>query len=252
VALIPNDTRDNGSQDPSQSDFNLDADGYPMSMQGENAAAGKTFTEIDALFNNALPYLYYPAGQYILLYDGQGTFAFQGDATEDLASSTAGRIVLNDFSPSTNGIRVEITSTDPSHTGDYINNIRLVYAPYESLLDSGEIFNPAFVNVIKPFSLVRFMGWDNTNYATSYNGTADPTVVNSGNWSDRDTSPFVFWGHRCAATRCAGQKTGPQRMGAEVGRLKPDPFGIGLHEVADRLVGEPCGAEPAALRDGPE
>ena len=185
---------DNGFQTPSQSEFNLNANGYPMSMQGENAAAGVTFTEIDTLVDGALPYPYYPAGQYILLYDGQGTFAFVGDATEDVASSTPGRIVLNDGNPTSNGIRVEITSTDPNHTGDYINNMRIVYAPYKSLLDGGELFNPTFINIIKPFSVLRFMDWGFTNNATAYNGTPDPTINNDGNWADRDTPSYVFWG----------------------------------------------------------
>jgi hypothetical protein len=55
-----------------------------------------------------------------------------------------------------------------------------------------------------------------------------------------------------AAARCAGQEAGAQGMGAELGPLEPDPFGIGLHDAADGLVGEPLGAEPAALGYGPE
>jgi hypothetical protein len=41
-------------------------------------------------------------------------------------------------------------------------------------------------------------------------------------------------------------------MGAEVGRLEADALGIGLDDVAHALIGEPLGAEPAALGDGAE
>lgn len=50
----------------------------------------------------------------------------------------------------------------------------------------------------------------------------------------------------------AGQEAGAQGMGAEVGRLEPNPLGIGLHDAAHALIGEPLGAEPAALGDGAE
>jgi hypothetical protein len=38
------------------------------------------------------------------------------------------------------------------------------------------------------------MDWGNTNSATAYNGTADPTIINSGNWSDRTASTSAMWG----------------------------------------------------------
>ncbi len=178
----------------SQSVLNLDANGYPTSMQGAGSAAGVTYTDISTLLNDGLPYPYYPAGQYIILYDGQGTISCGYDATEIVASSSPGREVCNVASPSVVGIQINITSTDPNHTGDYIRNIRVVQAQYKSLLDSGEIFNPTFISIIKPFSLLRFMDWGNTNGATSYNGTNDPTIVNSGNWSDRTTPSSAMWG----------------------------------------------------------
>jgi hypothetical protein len=39
-------------------------------------------------------------------------------------------------------------------------------------------------------------------------------------------------------------------MGAEVGRLEPNPRGIGLHDAANALISEPLSAEPAAFGDG--
>jgi hypothetical protein len=56
--------------------------------------------------------------------------------------------------------------------------------------------------------------------------------------------------HGGAAACCADQETGSQGMGAEIGR--PDPLGVCLHDAADRLIGEPLRAEPAAFGDGAE
>ena len=192
------DAKGNSYQD--SSDFNLDSNGYPTSMQGKGAAAGVTFTAFGALLNrnlgtnNLTSPPYYPAGEYVVLYDGQGTITYQFDGVKNVASSTPGRDVLEVSNPSNAGIEVNITSTDPNYTGNYIRNIRVVYAPYESLLDSGEIFNPTFIDRIKPFGTIRFMDWGDTNGATAYNGTADPTIINSGNWSDRTVQSDAFWG----------------------------------------------------------
>ena len=85
---------------------------------------------------------------------------------------------------------INITATDPQHTGNYIRNIRLVYAPTatntvidpnETLLANGEIFNPDFISRMAPFRTVRFMKWMNT--VSSF----------LANWSDRKTLSSAFW-----------------------------------------------------------
>ena len=66
---------------------------------------------------------------------------------------------------------INITATDPQHTGNNIRNIRLVYAPTatntmidpnETLLGQREIFQPDFIAASRPFRTVRFMKWMNT------------------------------------------------------------------------------------------
>jgi hypothetical protein len=43
----------------------------------------------------------------------------------------------------------------------------------------------------------------------------------------------------------AGEKSRPRGMGAEIGRFRADPLGVGFDEVANALIGETIGAEPA-------
>ncbi len=99
----------------------------------------------------------YRAGQYVVLYDGQGTLGYSGDAS--LVSSAPGRDVINVATPGSAGIMLTITSTDPNHTGNYIHNIRVVYATEESLLAAGNVFRPGFLSMLQKFHAMRFMQW---------------------------------------------------------------------------------------------
>ena len=122
---------------------------------------------------------YYPGGQYVVLYDGQGTLSYSFDAK--LVSSSPSRDVIN-VSPSASGILVKITSTDPQHTGNYVRNIRVVQAQYESTLDAGQVFNPVFLANLQNFRALRFMDWLRTNNSTL------------SSWSNRPLSTDAFWG----------------------------------------------------------
>ena len=163
-----------------QNVFQLDADGYPTSMVGVGPAAGQTFTGIDTLFFRNLGIAnpdytqvapFYPAGNYVFLYDGTGTFSFNFDATNsNIVASAPGRIVINVPVPSAAGILIQLTSTGSG--GNYAKNFRFVYSPdstgsvvgtREALLNSGEIFNPDFIDRTSPFKTLRFMDWMQTN-----------------------------------------------------------------------------------------
>jgi hypothetical protein len=118
----PNGTR----YDESSNVFQLDANGYPTSMNGIGPAAGLTFSEIDTLVLRGLtaPY-YYPAGNYVFLYDGTGTFNFQFDTNNsNIVSAAPGRIVINVPSPSAGGIQIQLTSTGSG--ASYAKNFRFV------------------------------------------------------------------------------------------------------------------------------
>ncbi|MGF1481228.1 MAG: LamG domain-containing protein [Cyanophyceae cyanobacterium] len=102
----------------------------------------------------------YPGGQYIVLYDGEGTIEYGFDARKDEAASQLGRDVLR-VTPSNSGIYLKITETDPNQTGDYIRNIRIVPEADEATY-TAEIFNPDFIENANDFEVFRFMDWMKT------------------------------------------------------------------------------------------
>jgi hypothetical protein len=119
----------------------------------------------------------YPSGQYVVLYDGQGTLSYMWDAT--LASSAPGRDVLN-VKASSGGVLLVITSTDPNHTGNYLRNIRLVKAENESSLANGGTYNPQFLNLLKNFRVLRGMDWLQTNGSKLVNWADRPHITDAG------------------------------------------------------------------------
>ena len=127
-----------------ESYLQLDSNGYPTTLVSSHQP--QQFTAVQVLLLRNLPNsnagtgLPYRAGQYVVLYDGQGTLGYSGDAS--LVSSAPGRDVINVTTPGSSGIMLSINATDPNHTGNYVHNIRVVYATEESLLASGNVFRP--------------------------------------------------------------------------------------------------------------
>ncbi len=110
---------------------------------------------------------FYPSGNYTLLYDGQGTIAFDlGSGT--VVSQAPGSMVVN-VPPGGVGIYLEVTSTNPT---DPIRNIRFIMPGFESTYLT-QPFHPAFLATFQNLRALRFMEWMLTN---------NSTVVN---WSDR-------------------------------------------------------------------
>jgi hypothetical protein len=144
----------------------LDANGYPTTLASTHQP--QQFNSVGVLLARSLPKSNggtgppYRAGRYVVLYEGKGTLSYAFDAA--LVSSSPGRDVINVATPTTGGgINIIITSTDPKHTGDYIRNIRVVYAAEESLLASGNIFRPGFLNLLQNFHALRLMQWLNVD-----------------------------------------------------------------------------------------
>jgi hypothetical protein len=139
-----------------EADLQLDSNGYPTSLVANpTPAGGQQFTYVQALLQCGAP-----AGQYTVTYQGEGTMAFRLGAT--LVSTSPGQYVIN-LDPSQGSGVLEIVSTDPNHTGDYIRNISVVPSSEESAYASGQTFNPAFIDAIKNFKVLRFMDWLDTN-----------------------------------------------------------------------------------------
>ena len=166
---------DTGEQDLLQ----LDANGWVTSLAGKDGRQ-VSFNAIAVLVLRNLGSPYYPSGQYIVLYDGEGDLRYSLDAVK--VASAPGRDVLLASKPSNEGILIQIAATDPRKKGNYIRNIRVIRAEHEALFQSGAIFNPTFIDRIAPFGSIRFMDWMNTNLNTK--ATA---------WSERPKPTDAFW-----------------------------------------------------------
>lgn len=177
---------DTGEEDYLQ----LDANGYPTTLQATSADPNspQSYSAVGVLILRNLPKsshgtgLPYRAGQYVVLYDGEGTLSYGFDAS--LVSHSPGRDVVNVANPSGGGFLLLITSTDPNHDGKYIHNIRVVKAEEESLLNQGQMFTPKFLSTMQNFHAIRFMDWSQINN----NGGMD------GTWSNRTHITDAGWG----------------------------------------------------------
>ena len=171
----------------------LDANGYPTTLQAASADPNspQLYDSVGVLILRNLPNsaggagLPYRAGQYVVLYDGEGALSYGFDAS--LVSHSPGRDVVNVAQPTGNGgFLLFITSTDPKHDGNYVRNIRVVKAEEESLLGQGQIFTPKFLSTLQNFHVLRFMDWSETN------GTSGGGMV--GTWANRTHITDAGWG----------------------------------------------------------
>lgn len=172
----------------------LDANGYPTTLAASSSDPNKPqiFNHVSVVLLTGLTGANggsgepYRAGQYVVLYDGQGTITYTVDA--QLVSHGTGRDVIEVAKPSS-GIGINITATDPSHTGDYIRNIRVVYAPEEAQLDAGGIFRSDFLSSLANFHVLRFMDWLDTNNSTLTSWNERPQLTDAG-WGGTNGVPL--------------------------------------------------------------
>lgn len=162
-----NDAWDTGEFDQ----INLDEQGWVKSLP--KPEDGLKYTRVSTLMYREINGRY-PGGQYVVLYDGDGTIEYGFDAAKDASASRAGRDMIN-VTPSQEGIFLIITETDPKNIGNYIRNIRVVQSQYENTFES-DIFNPIFLERIKNFGTIRFMDWMYTNNSTQKEWENRPKV----------------------------------------------------------------------------
>jgi hypothetical protein len=176
-------THSNDAWDTNEQQYlKLDANGWPVTLTSVNEPSRQRFVSVGVLFLCGMPNTpngVYPGGQYVVLYQGQGTLSYGADAT--LVSQSPGRDVVN-VVPSDKGVELRIVATDPKHTGNYLRNIQFVRAADEVAAKAGQLFNPTFLKLIQNFRALRFMDWFQTN------GSA------ISSWSDRAIPSYAFFG----------------------------------------------------------
>jgi hypothetical protein len=144
----PHDTKD-------QAAFEYDQDGYPL--QVPVAVPGKAPSQT--------VFTYLPncrkAGNYVLLYDGDGDF--EALASTRIISATPGRVRLRMAHVPGN---YEAICIKRSKRGNHVRNIRLVAEADENVDLNQSPFLPEFLNFCRPFHCLRFMDWASTNNST--------------------------------------------------------------------------------------
>ena len=150
----------------------LDANGWPMSIPEGLTSVGTIWAweDTDAAATASR------AGVYVLEYEGTGTLQIQGVT---ILSSEPGRIVVQNL---TGGVmQLNITSTDPGGTGDYIRNITMVAQEHEALFEAGQMFNPDWLAIVQDARELRFKDWMAVDGETS------------ADWGDRPEVGDVTW-----------------------------------------------------------
>lgn len=170
VGVDPGCTNQNSWDTGEAGLLNLDSQGWVKTLP--SPAAAPIFTSVATYWDVPAQF---PAGRYIVLYDGQGTIQYQLGAQKNAPLSQPGRDVI-DVNPANGGIYLRITSTDPSSSGNYIRNIRFVAEAKESLLATTR-FSSEFLARLAPYEVLRFMDWMRTNNSvvTSWSSRAKST-----------------------------------------------------------------------------
>lgn len=182
----------------------LRPDDWPASLEPNQAAMALMFRDSEGR---------YPAGEYVLLYDGDGTIVLRDDAK--VISRSAGRITANVATPTKAGIRLDITRTNPA---DPIRNIRFILPGFERTYESAP-FHPQFLERLSPFAVIRFMKWQRI----------DDPEQSQLEWSDR------------ATPSSASQATPRRGVALEyvarlANELRADPWVHVPHEASDDYV----------------
>jgi hypothetical protein len=175
--------------------------GHIASLDVGQVAATLLFRELEG---------HYPAGEYVCLYEGQGTIEIDGFDGKTIRREP-GRMVV-DVTPGDGGILVRVTATDPA---DPVRNIRFVMPGYEETY-AEQIWHPAFLKSLDHFSVVRFMNWQRTT-----------------------NSPLVHWRDRATTEHFSQASAKGAALEYSVGlsnRLSADPWFCMPHQCDDEFV----------------
>lgn len=116
----------------------------------------------------------YPAGEYLVFYEGEGTLRYGFDARKAEEKSVPGRETIV-VTPTNAGIFLGISETDPKGTGDYLRNIRVIPPGLEAA-PAGSTFQPEFLDSLKGYKVIRFMNWMRANGSPQEQWRDRPTV----------------------------------------------------------------------------
>ena len=187
-----------------------------------------------------------PGGEYVVLYDGEGTLTYGLAATKITLHSSPGRDVINVDKNNTTGILITIASTDPNHTGNYLRNIRVVspgvvcdddalafcYAESDPACQrsacrsmeaavSDRLFHPLFLRNLVHYRALRYMNPQSTNVISN-------SMPQQVEWADRATLDKVRWSNQAGI---------PVEVAVGLSNLvKADPWLNMPHQASDDYI----------------
>jgi len=175
-------------------------DGYPAMLEpGQRALLAVAWTGSR-----------YPAGPYTVLWDGKGRIGFP--LTRVAVRSSGPNKMTVEVAETGGPFYVAIEETDGA---DPVRNLRVLWPGIEPGREPAGPFNPAFLERLAPFSLLRFMDWGHTN-----------------------GSPLVEWADRPRPTDLTYSTKGvPVEVMIDLANLlRADPWLCVPHQASDDYV----------------
>lgn len=114
----------------------------------------------------------YPSGDYVILYDGEGTLTFSNGA---ILENKSGRIELR-VDAAKGPLFLEIHKTNPQN---YIRNIRVILPGFEQTYQSNP-WHPDFLKRWSGIACLRFMDFMQTNGSTQTKWLDRPKMADAG------------------------------------------------------------------------
>nr|WP_243435920.1 PA14 domain-containing protein [Acanthopleuribacter pedis] len=214
-----------------QAQLDLDANGWVRSLPAADDST-RNFRYVAALMLQGNTGAH-PAGQYTVLYDGDGSIEYQFDGVYNETLSQPGRHILDVDEPSDRGILLRITATDPKN---YIRNIRVIMPgavcdrdPYQWCNNDGtcsgttclpfsevythQRFHPQYLNDLRRYRVIRFLDFFRTN------------LNETSAWEDRPQMREARWNR--------WEQGAPYELGMElVNLLNAEPW-VNMPALAD-------------------
>ncbi len=154
-----------------------------------------------------------PAGRFTVTYEGEGTIEYD---VARVVEHGPGRDVIELTVTDTNaGLALYLTAVNPRN---HIRNIRVLMPNAKP----DEIFNPAFIESLRGYRLIRFLGW-------TFGPTAEDAAHTPHVWSQRPLMTDARW---------ESSRSGPpiEIMADLVNRLDVDAWFNIPHEAEDEFV----------------
>lgn len=157
-----------------------DTNGWVTALAAGQAVATLMVWDIDG---------HYPLGQYVVVYDGEGTLEFDF-GVEVVSRRTGGdgqpNVIVINVPAAGEGIYMRISATDPQGVGDYIRNIKVwmpgVVDPDNPNVEPASPFYSVFLDNVRPYRSLRFMNWGRV-IETTLSRWADRTTTQSARQS---------------------------------------------------------------------